>query len=113
MDEHNHITEGKSLFIKLEQIGYMPNAYTQFIKRRFILDNRLLFFEGIVHEDILFYPQTLLSAHRVMSIEDVLYHYRKRGNSITGLVTSDRRYSYYIVLVELLLYWKKNELKLL
>lgn len=52
-------------------------------KRSFLMDNGLWFKEGIYHEDDLFTPMTCCFAKRVKQIQDCLYNYRVRANSIT------------------------------
>ena len=52
-------------------------------KREFLLKNNLLFKEGIFHEDNLFTPIMCYYAEKVRTINDCLYDYRVRANSIT------------------------------
>lgn len=59
-------------------------------KRSFLLDNRLRFKEGIVHEDNLFTPIACFYARKVRQVNDSLYVYRLRTNSIT--TTPDMRH---------------------
>ena len=52
-------------------------------KRSFLWENGLRFKEGILHEDDLFTPQACYYARRVSVIDECLYDYRVRANSIT------------------------------
>lgn len=52
-------------------------------KRSFLMDNGFRFKEGIFHEDNLFTPLACYYARRVRQINNVLYDYRVRANSIT------------------------------
>lgn len=52
-------------------------------KRSFLLENGLRFKEGILHEDDLFTPQACYHAQKVSVIDECLYDYRVRANSIT------------------------------
>ena len=52
-------------------------------KRSFLVENDLEFKERIFHEDNLFTPQACFFAQGVRVINDCLYDYRVRGNSIT------------------------------
>ena len=52
-------------------------------KRTFLEEKGLRFKEGIFHEDNLFTPQACFFAHEVRVINNCLYDYRVRGNSIT------------------------------
>ena len=52
-------------------------------KREFLLSHELWFKEGILHEDNLFTPLACYYAEKVKVINDCLYDYRVRANSIT------------------------------
>lgn len=51
-------------------------------RRQFLLENSLLFKEGILHEDNEFTPRACYKAKSVKVIPDVLYNYRVRQGSI-------------------------------
>ncbi len=51
-------------------------------RREFLLDNGLLFHDGILHEDNEFTPRVCFKAKNVKVIPDVLYNYRVRPGSI-------------------------------
>lgn len=51
-------------------------------RREFLLDNDLLFREGILHEDNEFTPRACFNAKTVRVIPDILYNYRVRPGSI-------------------------------
>ncbi|MBR6933705.1 MAG: glycosyltransferase [Bacteroidales bacterium] len=59
-------------------------------RRSFLLDNGLLFKEGIFHEDDLFTPEACFFARRVKVLDECLYDYRVRANSITTTATPKR-----------------------
>ena len=59
-------------------------------RRSFLIDNQLLFKEGIFHEDNLFTPIACYYAKSVRQISDCLYDYRVRSNSITDSNLSKR-----------------------
>lgn len=59
-------------------------------RRSFLLDNGLLFKVGIFHEDDLFTPIACYYARRVKVLDECLYDYRVRANSITTTVSSKR-----------------------
>ena len=59
-------------------------------KRSFLLDNGLFFKEGIYHEDDLFTPKASFFARRVKVLDECLYDYRVRANSITTTATPKR-----------------------
>ena len=59
-------------------------------KRLFLMENGLRFKEGIYHEDNLFTPIACCHAQKVRVINDCLYDYRVRSNSITATGNSKR-----------------------
>ena len=59
-------------------------------KQSFLLNNHLRFKVGIYHEDNLFTPKACFFARRVKVIDECLYDYRVRANSITTTVSPKR-----------------------
>lgn len=59
-------------------------VWLQLIRRELITQHRLHFYEGIVHEDILWTLNIALHAQRVGFVQDSLYGYRCNDTSITG-----------------------------
>lgn len=57
-------------------------AQLHMVRRQFILDNDLFFYEGILHEDELYTAQTLAHAQRATYLNEQLYLRRFRKNSI-------------------------------
>lgn len=51
-------------------------------RREFLLENKLCFREGILHEDNEFTPRACMKAESIKVIPDVLYNYRVRPGSI-------------------------------
>ncbi len=51
-------------------------------KKQFLIQNQLYFKEGILHEDNLFTPIVCYYAQKVKQINDIIYYYRIRPNSI-------------------------------
>ena len=52
-------------------------------RRTFLIENKLCFKEGILHEDVEFTPRALLLAGQVLEIPERLYHYVIREGSIS------------------------------
>lgn len=74
--------ELKGVDVFLENIPYTP-MQEYFIRRSFLLENNLFFYEGIYHEDQEFAPRMLLSTENVALIPEFLYCYlRRSGGSI-------------------------------
>lgn len=58
-------------------------AWRYLYNRKFLLDNKLLFLENIINEDVLFVIQCYLCADKVILSKKNFYHYFKREFSIT------------------------------
>jgi glycosyltransferase involved in cell wall biosynthesis len=83
--------DGPTLFAQmLEADDYRPSACLQLIRRQHLAENRLDFYEGIVHEDNLFTFQSLLSARRAAHTPQPFYMRRVRSGSITTQPQPDR-----------------------
>ena len=52
-------------------------------RREFLKSNHLQFKEGILHEDVEFTPRAMLQAEQVLELDQPLYHYIIRGDSIS------------------------------
>ncbi len=104
------ITTGKDFFVEVNRRGEYQNAVCfQFWNKSFIDENCFRFYEDIVYEDSLFTLKVLMKADRVTCIRDILYHYRKRGTSITANRGKNQLRSYVIVYFELLKIWLQSE----
>ncbi|MDO5571237.1 MAG: glycosyltransferase [Bacteroidales bacterium] len=101
LGEHSILLENKSLvhkplsangaFIGNEIIlsKYLNNywplvAWNKLLNRNFILDNKLFFKDGILHEDVLWTFMLALKADSMYIINKSTYYYVKRDNSITS-----------------------------
>ncbi len=79
------IMSGIDSFVELvDHNEYRSPVWTYLYSRRFIVDNRILFFTDMAHEDLSFSFRAHLNAKRVRIISDVLHCYRIRSNSITN-----------------------------
>lgn len=79
------IWNGMELFVELRKISYMPSPVQFKLWRKSFLDQfGLQFYEGIYHEDLLFYLSSLVHAERITCLCDILYNYYRNPNSITG-----------------------------
>jgi glycosyltransferase involved in cell wall biosynthesis len=67
-------------------------AWSKVYRRDFLLQNNLFFEEGILHEDNLFTPIACYYAQNVKVIDNYLYNYRIRENSITQNYNIKRLY---------------------
>lgn len=70
-------------------------------RRVFLLDNQIFFFPGIYHEDNLFTPIICYYAKQVKQIEDTIYFYRIRPNSIMTS-SGEKRHRDLIIIANML-----------
>lgn len=84
-------------------------AWRQFFRRDFLEKNQIRFLEGIYHEDNLFSFYAAIEAQRVCNLNDVLYHYRQRENSIMRTKNEKRAQSMFVILTNVFAYWKTHE----
>lgn len=104
------IYTGQELFVKLyqnEQI--IVEAWRQLFSKKFIDENQLYFYEGILHEDLLFSVVCAMKAQQVRYLEKELYIYRRRDGSIMSRLSAHRMESCFIVFIELWKFWHSNE----
>lgn len=74
---------GIELFRKMnENDEYRVSACLQFNKRQHILNQHVLFHEGVLHEDNAFTTINLITAKKVGYIHKDYFHRRYRENSI-------------------------------
>lgn len=53
-------------------------AQFRIYRRKFLIENKLWFYKGILHEDSEFMPRALYSAKSVTSFDDIVYNYYQR-----------------------------------
>ena len=81
----NGIKAGIDMMSFLMDVGeYYPMVWIQITRRKLLMDKCLLFYKGIVFEDVLYTFQLLWYAKRVMCITDVGYRKRMHSESICG-----------------------------
>lgn len=104
------IQSGKELFCNLVENGKMEmEVWRQVFKRSFLEDNRIRFYEGIIHEDELFTFLSLMNAERVVRVKRIYYLYRQRAGSIMTIKDSRRAESVFTVMAQWYKYWAGQE----
>ena len=91
--KYTGVFDGKGML--LEQLGhgeYLATAWQAAYRREFLMENNIKFISGIFHEDEWFTFQVYMKARRAMTINDVMYVYRKREGSITAGGDIDKRF---------------------
>ena len=79
--EYYHVSKadyGKELLKKSIQ----QPAQFYILRREFLRANNLQFMEGVFHEDMEFTPRMAYKANRIHTMQDCVYNYLKRENSI-------------------------------
>lgn len=83
------VATGPELFTFFEERGqFMPHGALRAIRRSLIEDASIRFYEGIIHEDLLFTLQTLVLAQRSSFLNEPIYMRRIHIESTMG---SERR----------------------
>lgn len=103
-EDYSEIQTGRSLFIKMNQKRDLkPSACLQLLKRQFLLEHQLDFYEGIIHEDNLFTMKCLAFAKRTKFLNEDLYMRRVRVESIMTKEKGFRNaYGYFVTIRELI-----------
>lgn len=68
---------------------YVTTVWLGLYKRDFLLDNNLFFEKGLLHEDEMWTQKVLILASKVRYIQETLYCYRIRSNSIMRQIDKD------------------------
>ena len=86
IDINNNHIKGKSgieiLSMLIEKNNYHHAAYLKICNRKFLIENNLLFKEGIYHEDAEWSPKLFYYAKRISIYNEPYYMRRMRENSI-------------------------------
>lgn len=103
---------GEALFEELVNYMDMPGTiWSQFYAKEFLLENDLLFQDGILHEDLPYIVKATLLADRVYYTDKKFYNWYHRKNSITTSATGvehiEGRVKGYL---DLLSFWEKVKL---
>lgn len=78
------VTTGRELFAFFEERGqFHPQAALRAVRRAFLLEQGISFYEDILHEDLLFTFQTLAQSRRTSFLNEPIYQRRLRCGSIT------------------------------
>ena len=68
------VASGRELFTFFEEHdGFFPQAPLRMVRRDLVLEHGIRFFEGIIHEDLLFTLQTMLTSKRSSFLNEELY----------------------------------------
>ncbi len=101
-EQYNSVYTGQELLTLLvRNHDVKPKVDLQLLSRSFLLDSKVKFFPGILHEDNLFLLQCLIHAKRVSVLHEPLFSRRIRNNSIMTVSKSWRNvYGYLTCMIE-------------
>lgn len=106
---YDGIYTGREFFCRTMECGeWKCEVWRQFVKREFLLNHKISFLEGILHEDNLYSFYIAMEARRVCNINKALYYYRQREASIMRTQDVRRAQSMFVILSEIFVYWKTN-----
>lgn len=81
INKHKILT-GQEMFLQLIQGNeYTPSPCLYLIKKKLLTQYNIRFFEGVIHEDILFSWKIMMLSCQSMVIPNTLFHRRVRQNS--------------------------------
>lgn len=101
---------GKEFMRDLLKYGTFEWAvWAQFYRRDFLEQQHLRFYNGILHEDMLFTFLCAVNANHVAALNDVLYMYRCRKGSIMQTKSNRRIESLLIVFKEIYSWWSQGD----
>lgn len=103
------ICTGQELFTRLQKKDLLiVEVWRQIIRKDFLIEKGITFYEGIYHEDDLFSFYCALNADKVVYVQEDFYIYRRRDASTMSTMNLKRVQSYFIVFIELWNYWKSR-----
>lgn len=105
----NVITGREFLTLCYEQSDIREPVWIQFHKRAFLEENKIDFYEGILHEDVLFTYKVLMAAKRLRCINERYHNYRIRENAITTVQCSERHIvGLMLTYCEIMAHWNQD-----
>lgn len=80
------VASGRELFSFFEEHGqFFPQAALRMVRRDLVERHGIRFYEGIIHEDVLFTFQTLVESRRSSFLNEALYMRRiRKGSTMTS-----------------------------
>lgn len=88
------------LNLQLAKMCYTPSVPLLFIRSSFLLENKLGFRTGIIHEDQIFTTLLYLRAKKMAYIPTKLFHRRVRSNSIMTTSFSWKNVTSYLIVAD-------------
>lgn len=110
--EFRSLPEGYYTLDDSNLLAYPMYAWNKAYRKKFILENKLLWSEGVLFEDVEFGVKAGIFAPEIYVLDKNLYVYRRRGDSIIGncINNVDKAKDIFVVSSNLYKYLKKNKL---
>lgn len=81
--QYDKVLSGENMLVQLRKNkDYMSSACLQILRRDYLNDKKIRFYDGILHEDNCFTFKTLLQAERAFCVKDIYFYRRVREQSI-------------------------------
>ena len=111
--DYLEVMTGKNLFVEMySNDEYRMSACMQLLRTKFIAENHIDFYEGILHEDNLFTFRVIQKAQRTRFLNEELYVRRVRTGSIMSEARSFRNaYGCFVSIKEMLKHIEEDSQK--
>lgn len=100
--QYNEVVKGSELLVSLcKNDDYIVSTCLQFIRRNYLIQHGISFWEGIIHEDNLFGFTVLMNANRAFCVKEIYFYRRVRIESVMTKKENYRNlYGYYTCLIQ-------------
>lgn len=107
------VMDGEEFYIySNEKGGYRAPVWLNLYRRKYIENNKLYFYDGILHEDEIHTIESYIKANRIKYINNKLFRRRIRSNSImTSPISEKRIYSNKVIAEETYKFYCHYKLK--
>lgn len=104
--DYSGITNGQLMFQQMQKNQeFFPSVCMQLFRKRFINENGIRFYDGILHEDNLFSLQCAMLAARVNYIHTAYFRRHMRSGSIMTVPKSMKNVEGYMIVYAQMLYF--------
>lgn len=105
----NKIMAGRDFYdLGIKSKSIMSVVGNKLYKTEFLVENNLSFYEGIIYEDMEFTPKAYYLASKVKYIDEVIYMYRQREDSITTSNVNAKKLNSYLIVADSLNQFNKE-----
>jgi hypothetical protein len=91
LNRENNVFTGSELWrLLIREKAYLQTVWTNIYRREFLVEHTIQFVDRLFHEDELFTVEVLSRANRIQCIDQPLYYYRSRQDSIVGQAITEK-----------------------